>query len=120
MTIPDYSELMPYSVVMQGRPGGNPEIVAGTAHARGGNITRIAIPKGVTQVQLDTAYTGATTLVVGDGDRVRDVQWWPSDPGGINLVEATTDGAYVYLRAVDATETDLFSLVFIPMPAQDN
>ena len=114
----DFTAIMPYSVVMTGVPGNNPIIVAGKAHQRGSNA-RIGIPKGVSQVQLSTTYKGSTTLVLVDGARQRDVQWWPSDPGGINLVEAVGNDAYIYLRAAGATTNDTFSFVIIPMPAQD-
>ena len=112
-----FDEMAPYSVVMTGKPGTNPPIAAGKAHQRG-SIDRIAIPKGVSHVQLSTTYTGSTTLVLVDGGRQRDVQWWPEN-AGINLVEAVSDNAYIYLRAAQATENETFSFVIIPMPAQD-
>ena len=118
MTSPFLDDVMPYSVVMTGVTGNNPIIAAGKAHQRGTN-NRIAIPKGVSQVQLSTTYKGTTTLVLVDGARQRDVQWWPSDPGGLNMVEAVGNDAYIYLRAAGATTNDTFSLVIIPMPAQD-
>lgn len=117
MTTP-VDEMTPYSVVMTGKPGSNPVIAAGKAHQRS-SIARIGIPKGVSHVQLSTTYEGATTLVLVDGDRQRDVQWWPENAGGINLVEAVSDSAYIYLRAAKATENETFSFVIIPMPAQD-
>ena len=118
MTSPFLDDVMPYSVVMTGAPGNNPIIAAGKAHQRGLN-TRIGIPKGVSQVQLSTTYKGTTTLVLVDGARKRDVKWWPSDPGGLNMVEAVGNDAYIYLRAAGATTNDTFSLVIIPMPAED-
>lgn len=117
MTTP-FDEMTPYSVVMTGKPGTNPIIAAGKTHQRG-SIARIGIPKGVSHVQLSTTYKGATTLVLVDGARQRDVQWWPENAGGINLIEAVTDDAYIYLRAAQATEDETFSFVIIPMPAQD-
>lgn len=117
MTSP-FDEMAPYSVVMTGKPNANPIIVAGKAH-QSSSIARISIPKGVSHVQLSTTYTGATTLVLVDGDRQRDVQWWPEKAGGINLIEAVSDNAYIYLRAAQATEDETFSFVIIPMPAQD-
>lgn len=113
-----FDEMAPYSVVMTGKPGSNPVIAAGKAH-QSRSIARIGIPKGVSHVQLSTTYTGATTLVLVDGDRQRDVQWWPENAGGINLVEAVSNNAYIYLRAAQATEDETFSFVIIPMPAQD-
>ncbi|KXB52718.1 hypothetical protein [Corynebacterium sp. DNF00584] len=118
MTTPIFEDAMPYSVVMTGAPGTNPVIAAGKAHQRG-QIDLIGIPKGVSHVQLSTTYRGSTTLVLTDGDRRRDVQWWRENPGGINLVEAVSNNAYIYLRAADATTNDTFSFVIIPMPAQD-
>lgn len=118
MTSPFLDDVMPYSVVMTGAPGNSPIIAAGKAHQRGLN-TRIGIPKGVSQVQLSTAYKGPTTLVLVDGARNRDVKWWPSDPSGLNMVEAVGNDAYIYLRAAGATTNDTFSLVIIPMPAED-
>lgn len=118
MTTPNLDGLMPYSVVMTGKPGTNPVIAAGKAHQRS-SIARIGIPKGVSHVQLSTTYRGTTTLVLVDGDRQRDVQWWRENPGGINVVEAATDAAYIYLRAVQAQESDTFSFVIMPIPAQD-
>ena len=118
MTIPNFDDIMPYSVVMTGGSGTSPIIAAGTAHQRGINA-RIAIPKGVSQVQLTTTFQGATTLVLTDGARNRDVKWWPENPGGINTVEAIGNDAYIYLRAAGSTVNDTFSLVIIPMPAQD-
>ena len=117
MTTP-FDEMVPYSVVMTGNPGSNPVIAAGKTHQRG-SIARIGIPKGVSHVQLSTTYRGSTTLVLTDGDRQRDVQWWRENPGGINLIEAVSDSAYIYLRAAQATENETFSFVIIPMPAQD-
>lgn len=118
MTNPDLGGLMPYSVIMAGKPGSNPIIVAGKAH-QSSSIARISIPKGVSHVQLTSTYKGATTLVLVDGERQRDVQWWRENPGGINVVEAATDSAYIYLRASQAQETDTFSFVIMPIPAQD-
>lgn len=111
--------IIPYAVMMAGpEEGQNPIIIAGKAHQRGTNA-RIAIPKGLSQVQLTTAFRGATTLVLADGDRKIDVKWWPSDPGGINMVEAVGNDAYIYLRAATATQNDTFSLVIIPMSDQN-
>lgn len=118
MTSPDLGGLMPYSVVMAGKPNINPIIVAGKKHIRG-SIARIGIPKGVSHVQLTSTYKGATTLVLVDGERQRDVHWWRESPGGINVVEAATDTAYIYLRAAQATESDTFSFVIMPIPAED-
>ncbi|MCQ4615967.1 hypothetical protein KBX29_03775 [Corynebacterium sp. CCUG 18816] len=118
MTSPNLDGLMPYSVVMTGKPNTNPVIAAGKTHQRG-SIARIGIPKGVSHVQLKTTYKGATTLVLVDGARQRDVQWWPENAGGVNVVEAATDSAYIYLRAAQAQETDTFSFVIMPIPAED-
>lgn len=118
MTSPNLDGLMPYSVVMAGKPNTNPIIVAGKKH-QSSSIARISIPKGVSHVQLSTTYKGATTLVLVDGGRQRDVQWWPENAGGINVVEAATATAYIYLRAAQATESDTFSFVIMPIPAED-